>query len=159
MVLLLCEMQSVSSRIWTGVAVSISYDDNHYTTGTTYSPVSSSDFQFLQGYFLKPFSDRSKCIDCKWHLSLSFSLSLSLSLSPIFLVLWQGLSIYLCFHFLLFLFLYYLLELQNPLLLLFLYSMLRVLHLLIQLRSYRFLIWFSWRENRISCFICYETRF
>ena len=27
-------MQSVSSRIWTLVAVSISYDDNHYTTGT-----------------------------------------------------------------------------------------------------------------------------
>ena len=26
-------MQSVSSRIWTHVAVSISYDDNHYTTG------------------------------------------------------------------------------------------------------------------------------
>ena len=25
-------MQSVSSRIWTHVAVSISYDDNHYTT-------------------------------------------------------------------------------------------------------------------------------
>ena len=25
-------MQSVSSRIWTGVAVSISYDDNNYTT-------------------------------------------------------------------------------------------------------------------------------
>ena len=30
-----CEMQSVSSRIWTRVAVSISYDDNHYTTGTS----------------------------------------------------------------------------------------------------------------------------
>ena len=29
-VLVLCEMQSVSSRIWTRVA----YDDNHYTTGT-----------------------------------------------------------------------------------------------------------------------------
>ena len=29
-VLVLCEMQSVSSRIWTRVAVSISYDDNHY---------------------------------------------------------------------------------------------------------------------------------
>ena len=29
-------MQSVSSRIWTRVAVSISSDDNHYTTGTTY---------------------------------------------------------------------------------------------------------------------------
>ena len=27
-------MQSVSSRIWTPVAVSISYDDNDYTTGT-----------------------------------------------------------------------------------------------------------------------------
>ena len=29
-------MQSVSSRIWTRVAVSISYDDDHYTTGTEY---------------------------------------------------------------------------------------------------------------------------
>ena len=28
-------MQSVSSRIWTRVAVSITYDDNHYTTGTS----------------------------------------------------------------------------------------------------------------------------
>ena len=28
-------MQPVSSRIWTCVAMSISYDDNHYTTGTT----------------------------------------------------------------------------------------------------------------------------
>ena len=27
-------MQSASSRVWTRVAVSISYDDNHYTTGT-----------------------------------------------------------------------------------------------------------------------------
>ena len=33
-VLVLCEMQLVSARIWTRVAVSISYDDNHYTTGT-----------------------------------------------------------------------------------------------------------------------------
>ena len=33
-VLVCCEMQSVSSRIWTRVVVSISYDDNHYTTGT-----------------------------------------------------------------------------------------------------------------------------
>ena len=32
-VLVLCEMQSLWSRIWTRVAVSISYDDNHYTTG------------------------------------------------------------------------------------------------------------------------------
>ena len=34
-VLVLCEMQSVSSRIWTCVAVSIPYDNNHYTTGTS----------------------------------------------------------------------------------------------------------------------------
>ena len=33
-VLVLCEMPYVSSRIWTRVAVSISYDDNHYTMGT-----------------------------------------------------------------------------------------------------------------------------
>ena len=35
-VLVLCEMQSVSSRIWTRIVVSNSYDDNHYTTGTSY---------------------------------------------------------------------------------------------------------------------------
>ena len=28
-------MQLVSSKIWTRVAVSISYKDNHYTTGTS----------------------------------------------------------------------------------------------------------------------------
>ena len=32
----LCEMQLVSSRIWTRVVVSISYDDNHYTTSILY---------------------------------------------------------------------------------------------------------------------------
>ena len=32
---MLYEMQSVSSRVWTHVAVSISYDDNYYTTGTS----------------------------------------------------------------------------------------------------------------------------
>ena len=30
-------MQSVSSRIWTRVAVSISYDDNYNTTGTSHN--------------------------------------------------------------------------------------------------------------------------
>ena len=33
LVLVLCEMQSVLPRILTRVVVSISYDDNHYTTG------------------------------------------------------------------------------------------------------------------------------
>ena len=36
-VLGLCEMQSLSSKIWTHVAVSISYDDNHDTMKTTIS--------------------------------------------------------------------------------------------------------------------------
>ena len=40
-VLVLCEMQSVSSRIWTRFAVSISYDDNHYTTGTCINVIST----------------------------------------------------------------------------------------------------------------------
>ena len=34
-VLVLCEMQSVSSRIWTRVTVSISNDENHYTSVTS----------------------------------------------------------------------------------------------------------------------------
>ena len=38
-VLVLCEMQSASSRIWNRVAVSISYDDNHYTTSTLLLPL------------------------------------------------------------------------------------------------------------------------
>ena len=36
-------MQSVSSRIWTRVAVSISYDDNNYTTGTSLNPRQSGE--------------------------------------------------------------------------------------------------------------------
>ena len=42
---MLCEMQSISSRIWTRVVVSISYDDNHYTMGT-------SNFILLMSYFV-----------------------------------------------------------------------------------------------------------
>ena len=54
---MLCEMQSVSSRIWTCVAVSISNDDNHYTTGTSFnlsiylSPHSSSWLRHFNLYF------------------------------------------------------------------------------------------------------------
>ena len=40
-------MQSVSSRIWTRVAVSISYDDNHYTTGTSITE------EYLIGFILR----------------------------------------------------------------------------------------------------------
>ena len=38
-VLVLCEMQSATSRIWTCVTVSISYDDNHYTMGSSYKNI------------------------------------------------------------------------------------------------------------------------
>ena len=41
--LVLCEMQSVSSRIWTRITVSISYDDNHYTTGTSIIDLTGTD--------------------------------------------------------------------------------------------------------------------
>ena len=34
-------MQSVSARIWTRVTVSISFDDNHYTTGTSFLYITS----------------------------------------------------------------------------------------------------------------------
>ena len=43
-------MQPVSSRIWIRVAVSISYDDNHYTTGKSIilvigeSPTTNSEY-------------------------------------------------------------------------------------------------------------------
>ena len=53
-VLVLCEMQSVSSRVWTRVAVSISYDDNYYTTGTSWIDIWQSQFNIvcLQTYFV-----------------------------------------------------------------------------------------------------------
>ena len=47
-------MQSVSSRIWTRVAMFISYDDNHYTTGTSLKPfnsVQSNELWLIQKYF------------------------------------------------------------------------------------------------------------
>ena len=48
-------MQSVSSRIWTHVAVPISYDDNHYTTGT--SSYRLRMYYFLSIYFLSLISE------------------------------------------------------------------------------------------------------
>ena len=39
-------MKSFSSKIWTHVAVSISYDDNHYTTGTS---IEDDDARFITG--------------------------------------------------------------------------------------------------------------
>ena len=44
-------MQSVSSRIWTRVAVSISYDDNNYTTGTKHFDRRSSLYEGIYNNF------------------------------------------------------------------------------------------------------------
>ena len=56
MVLVLCEMQSASSRIWTRVAVSISYDDNHYTMGT---------ILFYRPHILTVSAEKEIC---NWHI-------------------------------------------------------------------------------------------
>ena len=50
-------MQSVSSRIWTCVAVSISYDDNDYTTGTSKMSgyLSACVYEFLLIVFVRVF--------------------------------------------------------------------------------------------------------
>ena len=71
-------MQSVSSRIWTPIAVSISKDDSHYTTGTSYllsviavlsvqssewfksSLISNSPWLFL--YLWEPFKCHQLCV-------------------------------------------------------------------------------------------------
>ena len=44
-------MQSVSSTIWTRDAVSISDDDNHYTTGTCVSTYPNKDI-YLVFFFI-----------------------------------------------------------------------------------------------------------
>ena len=52
---MLCEMQSVRSRIWTHVAVSNSCDDNHYTTGVYYTQ--EINLNFLSGYLHQHIQD------------------------------------------------------------------------------------------------------
>ena len=53
-------MQSVSSRIWTRVAVSISYDDNDYTTGLSTQEIWSAWFEWFRTEFetIKKTSER-----------------------------------------------------------------------------------------------------
>ena len=72
-VLVLCEMQSASSRVWTCVAMYIYYDDNHHTTGTsTISWVSTSisSLTFLFELNRKPtpwFSNWDKSLVPIWY--------------------------------------------------------------------------------------------
>ena len=52
-----CEMQSVLSRIWTRVAVSSSYDDNHYTSPMareTWVQSQVESYQRLKKWYLMP---------------------------------------------------------------------------------------------------------
>ena len=85
-VLVLCEMQSVSSRIWTRIAVFISYGDNDYTTGTS---IVGMGLQ-LGLYTLKP----------AWHYCIIYSTQVQVRLLPslnlfhILLVHWT-----ICAHF------------------------------------------------------------
>ena len=47
-------MQSVSSRIWTRIAVFISYGDNDYTTGTSTLPKSwINDYNFKELFLIQ----------------------------------------------------------------------------------------------------------
>ena len=56
-------MQSVSFRTWTRVAVSISYDDNHYTTAFfIYKPIGYFTLVFT---FFKYFADKNIWLDAK----------------------------------------------------------------------------------------------
>ena len=69
-VLVLCEMQSVLSRIWTRVTVSISFDDNHCTTGITH-PTTSYSYCSFPGYcwYLIHWISR-KFYYCLWSMSI-----------------------------------------------------------------------------------------
>ena len=65
-------MQSVSSRIWTRVAVSISYDDNDYTTGTSlWSKVGDRSRGWPEGFFFDSYNIKV----LEWALLLSLDCS------------------------------------------------------------------------------------
>ena len=64
-VLVLCEMQSVSSRICTRVAVCISYDDNHYTTSISnhnHYTTGTSGCLYQRVVIQRNFTRNSRCI-------------------------------------------------------------------------------------------------
>ena len=53
-------MQSVSSRIWTRVAVSISYDDNVYTTGRIVMITNSGRNKEVHAFFLRYLTENKR---------------------------------------------------------------------------------------------------
>ena len=61
-------MQSVASRIWTRIVVSISYDDNHYTTGTDIRYITESGRKNKQARILvSPKRKKGKVFALFWH--------------------------------------------------------------------------------------------
>ena len=62
-------MQSVLSKIWTRIAMSISYDDNHYTTGT-----SAKSCLYMVWFVIEKFvgSIIFKWVQVKWFQVLLF---------------------------------------------------------------------------------------
>ena len=83
------------SRIWTRVVVSLSCDDNHYTTGTSNSETSSHDSIWEEWKFgiildAKNFYSTPNWLDVKWtqaagdrHLKKASQLTLCRDWSPI----------------------------------------------------------------------------
>ena len=53
MPLVLCKIQSTSSRIWTRVTEFLSYEHNHYSTGTSYTRRNSDTFVLFQVFVFK----------------------------------------------------------------------------------------------------------
>ena len=86
-ILVLCEMQSVSSRFWTRVAVSISYDDNHYSTGTFKMMISITVSAYLFIYFLKALSFWSTLIPGIKHIDIFFQYAIFL---PFRFIIWYN---------------------------------------------------------------------
>ena len=92
-------MQSVSSRVWTRVAVSISYDDNHYTTGMYILSSTDRLFRWIRiypparaGYDTRSIFKRSlTCLNSEFSFSKTSCLTKSEEISlPYYLPIARG---------------------------------------------------------------------
>ena len=76
-------MQLVSSRIWTRVTVTISYNDNHYTTGTSFfaQPLRSGRIWHKVNFLCLLLSSMYQSIYLSQFVSTSISVNIYLSLT------------------------------------------------------------------------------
>ena len=96
-VLVLCQMQSVRSRIWTRGAVSISCDDNHYTTGTCWWWW----WWFIYTFLFIPFDFFFFFFFClKFSLFISFILEFFIVCSSFYFFVFNFPLLFIFFHFL-----------------------------------------------------------